>query len=307
MKKNIITILLTIVFLSILATLVYGADLQIAINGDSTVKPGESKELIINISSDEEIGIVSGKIEASSNITDMTVTGLNSWNLTYNSNTGEFNIYKAEGAKVQDIINIQYKAGAEEGTGTITLSNIKMTTISYVSEDIGTITKDITIENEQQTTPETPTAKTLRSISVTKAATKTTYTEGESFDKTGMKVTATYSDGSSKEIATYTVTDGENLTSGKTSVTISYTENGVTKTTVQEITVTKSNANNQQSGNNKKEENIKTDSSDNKQDGSIKDAKLPQTGLYSSVIGIIAVMSILSAVFYVKYNKYKKI
>ena len=60
---------------------------------------------------------------------------------------------------------------------------------------------------------------------------------GEKIDITGMVVTATYNDGSTKEVTNYTITDGNNLTAGKTSVTISYTENGVTKETTQGITV----------------------------------------------------------------------
>lgn len=300
MKKNIITILFTIVFLSVLTTLVYGADPQIAINGDSTVKPGETKELTINISSDEEIGIISGKIEASSNIIDMTVTGVNNWNLTYNSNTGEFNIYKAEGTKVQDIINIQYKAGTEEGTGTISLSNIKMTTISYVSEDIGTITKDIKIE---RTTPEPPTEKILTDISITQAPTKTEYKEGENFDLAGMKVIAVYSDGSSKEITTYTVTDGENLTLGKTTITVSYTERNITKTVGQSITVVSKDKNEekeQRNNKNKEQKNDSTTANENK--------KLPNTGTSKNIF-IIALLSlsIASIVIYIEYKKYKNI
>ena len=79
--------------------------------------------------------------------------------------------------------------------------------------------------------------KTLDSIAVTTAPTKTTYTAGENFDPAGMVVTATYSDGSTATVTTYTVTDGNSLTAGKTSVTISYTEGGVTKTCTQAITV----------------------------------------------------------------------
>lgn len=78
----------------------------------------------------------------------------------------------------------------------------------------------------------------LTKIAVTKTPTKTTYIEGQNFNPEGMKVTATYNDGTTKEVTNYTVTDGNNLTTGKTSVTISYTENGVTKTTTQGITVT---------------------------------------------------------------------
>ena len=80
-------------------------------------------------------------------------------------------------------------------------------------------------------------SKTLSSIAVTTAPTKTTYTAGENFDPTGMVVTATYSDSSTAAVTGYTVTDGTALTAGKTSVTISYTEGGVTKTTTQAITV----------------------------------------------------------------------
>lgn len=78
--------------------------------------------------------------------------------------------------------------------------------------------------------------KTLTSIVVTTPPTKTTYTAGDNFDPADMVVTATYSD-SSTSVVPATVTDGTALTAGKTSVTISYTEDGVTQTTTQDITV----------------------------------------------------------------------
>ena len=52
-----------------------------------------------------------------------------------------------------------------------------------------------------------------------------------------MEVTATYNDGSTKKVTNYTVLDGNSLTEGKTKVSISYEENGITKTAEQEITV----------------------------------------------------------------------
>ena len=52
-----------------------------------------------------------------------------------------------------------------------------------------------------------------------------------------MVVTATYSDSSTAAVTSYTVTDGNNLTAGKSTVTISYTEGGLTKTCTQAITV----------------------------------------------------------------------
>ena len=52
-----------------------------------------------------------------------------------------------------------------------------------------------------------------------------------------MVVIAKYNDESEKEITDYIITDGENLEVGKTSITISYTEGEITKTTEVEITV----------------------------------------------------------------------
>ena len=114
----------------------------------------------------------------------------------------------------------------------------------------GCTATEVTGEKSLMTAPETGTAtypgstnspsattKTLSSIAVTTAPTKTTYTAGENFDPAGMVVTATYSDGSTAAVTTYTVTDGNSLTAGKTSVTISYTEGSETKTCTQAITV----------------------------------------------------------------------
>ena len=42
--------------------------------------------------------------------------------------------------------------------------------------------------------------KKLESIIVTKAPSKITYTEGQNFDKTGMEITATYNDKSTKKV-----------------------------------------------------------------------------------------------------------
>ena len=46
-----------------------------------------------------------------------------------------------------------------------------------------------------------------------------------------MEVTAKYNNEKTKVVTDYEITNGENLPLEKTEVTISYTENGVTKTT----------------------------------------------------------------------------
>lgn len=146
---------------------------------------------------------------------------------------------------------------------------------------------------------------TLSSIAVTKTPTKNTYLEGETFNKSGMVITATYSDGSKKEITNYAVSLTGALKTSDTKVVITYTENGVTKTVEQKITVvpkgTANNSINTNKGNNSvtKDETVK--------DTTIKnDSKLPQTGI--TVLSFIAISLIAVAVISkVKYGSYKDI
>lgn len=53
-----------------------------------------------------------------------------------------------------------------------------------------------------------------------------------------MVVTASYNDGSTKEVTNYTISPSGSLTTSNNQITISYTEGGVTRTAVQNITVT---------------------------------------------------------------------
>lgn len=76
----------------------------------------------------------------------------------------------------------------------------------------------------------------LESIAITKAPTKTAYASGADFDPTGMVVTATYSNGSTAAVTGYTFAPEEITQAGD--VTITYVENGVTKTAKQAVTIT---------------------------------------------------------------------
>lgn len=77
----------------------------------------------------------------------------------------------------------------------------------------------------------------LESIAVTKLPTKTSYSYNEAFVPAGMEVTATYSDGSTKLVSGWTV-DVINLsTIGTQTITVTYTENNITKTTSFDVTV----------------------------------------------------------------------
>ena len=100
-------------------------------------------------------------------------------------------------------------------------------TISYTEGDVTkTDTQTITV------------AKVLDHIAVTTPPSRTSYFSGENFSTAGMVVTAYYTDDSSAAVSGYTYSPTGALAAGNNTITISYSEGGVTKTTTQAITVT---------------------------------------------------------------------
>lgn len=182
-----------------------------------------------------EVGVPSGwsitKIESgSSNIVYSLddghyslATGVVSWYKATNKSTG------ADGAIGK--ITISVPANAAVGTYPINATGIELATSDQNNDNAwmsnGTASAQLTIKAP----------KTLTDISVKTAPSKTSYVAGQNFDPTGMVIEKKYNDDSTATVTGWTVTDGTNLTAGKTSVTISYTEGGVTKTITQPITV----------------------------------------------------------------------
>lgn len=103
-----------------------------------------------------------------------------------------------------------------------------------------TITVSYTYNGTTKTATQAITVATLSSIAVTTQPTKTNYAVGEYFDNTGMIVTATWSDTTTSTVTNYTYSPDTALTTNDTTITISYTVGGVTKTASQAITVTAS-------------------------------------------------------------------
>lgn len=111
-------------------------------------------------------------------------------------------------------------------TGALKLSDTTIT-VSYTEGDVTkTTTQAITV------------AKALDRIAVTTPPNRTSYFSGEQFSAAGMVVTAYYTDGSSGAVTGYAYSPAGALAAGNTTITFSYTEGGVTKTTTQAITVT---------------------------------------------------------------------
>ena len=86
------------------------------------------------------------------------------------------------------------------------------------------------------TTPVSVTHK-LSSIAVTTKPSKTSYEYGDTLATAGMIVTATYSDGATANVTGYSCSPTALNTVGTQSITVTYSENGTTKTTTFSVTV----------------------------------------------------------------------
>ena len=114
-------------------------------------------------------------------------------------------------------------------TGSLTKNDTKIT-ITYKDKNA-----TVTITVKEKTPPVVE--KTLERIEVTTNPNKTAYEEGEKFDKTGMVVTAVYSDNSKETVTDYAYTPTGSLTKNDTKITITYKDKTATVTiTVKEKT-----------------------------------------------------------------------
>ena len=78
-------------------------------------------------------------------------------------------------------------------------------------------------------------------------ANKVSYTVGESVAPSDIEVVATYRDGTSKAVSGFTVTPATFSEASKVTVTVSFSENGVTKTASYEVSVTQTGESSSQS------------------------------------------------------------
>ena len=110
-------------------------------------------------------------------------------------------------------------------SGTVVYENKDKITANWTWEDT------ITYSAAQSITVK----RVLTGLSITTQPTKTSYYKGDTLDLTGMVVTATFSSGASEDVTSgcsFSPAAGSALSSyGTVTVTVTYTENGVTKTT----------------------------------------------------------------------------
>lgn len=304
MKKQIKILMLVIALIMACTLTVNAADATVTLNpSKQQLVPGEEFTVTISGTCEDGINGLMGKITYDKDKLQLVEAKVTDDNWRNEGRSTDENIVmeimcdSTDKITTADIFKLTFKVkeNAEIGTtAKVTVSDIKLDSDLGQNSlnEIGTKEVEVSIV-EKQTTPDSQ-EKTLTGIEITKTPTRTTYTAGEKFDKTGMKVVAKYSDGSSKEIANYTVENGDKLVKGQTSVKISYTEGNVTKTVEQKITLIENptNTDNQKG--------------DGKTDNTKIDKEMPKTGL-TSIIGVMAVIGLVGTVCYIKYYKYKDI
>lgn len=159
-----------------------------------------------------------------------TVSKVDSYNSKYKSITywldgDAFEVYSGKGL---DNADFSAETDVEVGAEVIVYGNIKKYNSTYGFE-AGNYLVSYVFD------------KTLESVAISGSATKTSYEEGETFDFSGLTLTATYDKGSTMDItssATWTASP-ETLTLGTTEVTVTATYNEKTATATIPVNVTK--------------------------------------------------------------------
>lgn len=132
--------------------------------------------------------------------------------------------YLLGGQPLADVVISGYKI-----TPQVLLDGMTEVTISYLEDGINyTVKQPITVVHK------------LQSIMITSQPTKTVYEYGDSFSSAGIGVSATYSDNTDSSIARENLTFSAPATFdslGDKTITITYTENGISKSVTYSITV----------------------------------------------------------------------
>ena len=130
----------------------------------------------------------------------------------------------------------------------LTLSNTPETNYKLAAYDVyktDDATTKVTVADGKFTMPEYDVtisatfelAKTLTSIEISTPATQTIFWQGEELNYDGLKVTAHFDGAEDEDVTSKITVTGSTATAGTQTVTVSFTEGSVTKTTTYEITV----------------------------------------------------------------------
>jgi len=193
------------------------------------------------------MNVMSATVKNCYNTGNITLNGANAY---VSGTTGYIGAVIGKATAVTNAANNYYLAGTAGAgltpyTSAVTDNTVSETadSLKALSATLGTSYKESnTFTNAGYPVLEWQTLNTqnvVEKITVTSGPAKTDYTENEKFNSDGMVVTALYSDGTTKNVNSYTYAPVGKLLPENTTIYISYTENGVTKTAQQYITVKK--------------------------------------------------------------------
>ena len=130
---------------------------------------------------------------------------------------------------------------SSSGQATLTWTNSSTSNNYFILYNLKTSDTAISADASTALTitwsPVSASTKTLDSISLDTSDTQTTFNVGDTFSYEGLSVTANYDDGSSDIVTPTTVSTPDMSTAGQKTVTVTYTEDDVTKTATYNITV----------------------------------------------------------------------
>ena len=125
------------------------------------------------------------------------------------------------------VVRLNYADGSSSETDDYTIVNgsdlsYGQTSVTIRHEDVnGAVTAFVPVTVD----------RVVSGVEITGQPDKTEYDAGEDFDPTGLEVTAHYAGGVADSVVSdYTITNGAALEAGQTSVTVSYTSGGQTRT-----------------------------------------------------------------------------
>lgn len=307
MKKTIRIVLAMLILIGI-ATVVNATDTNIILKPEKEkVEQGSEVKVQLIIKdfgrTGKKYGIEGKLLYEAEKLENVKVINKSNWDKTVSEDGTGLVFSKSEAVGKDEVIaEITFKAKetAELGKTKVTLSKINTSTDGDEIE-INNIETEMEIVKKEEQTPPDAGEKTLTSIEITNLPTKTTYTEGEKYSTAGMKVTAKYSDGTSKEITNYTFSPYTALKTTDKKIVISYTEGKETVQNEVEITV-KARSTGNDNNNHNNTVNVITIRKDN----TVADKEYPKTGAERIVLPII-LLAVISGTAYIINKKYKKI
>ena len=144
------------------------------------------------------------------------------------------------GASGTYVWSLQTNTPSSGSANVVTFTDANASEMTFTGNYSGTAVVRITIDGVHADFTITVNRK-LNELVIKTAPTNTAYDEGDDFDDTGLVVTANFLGGASEDIAAtsgkLTYSPSTSLSSSTTQISISYTENGITKSAFQAVTV----------------------------------------------------------------------